>query len=141
MARWLADYPEWLQFCWDFVKPPRNDEIALKHFFFLLVAVQEFFFLFHLCCMQFFLPTSASRNFFSKSPTPPPPTPSRVNGWPQRCAKFPTSSFLLACAYHWMRCNVHLSEEIVGIWSRAQPQAPRKKGQSLGEYPLHLLYK
>ena len=28
VARWLADYPEWLQFCWDFVKPPRNDEIA-----------------------------------------------------------------------------------------------------------------
>ena len=22
VARCLADYPEWLQFCWDFVKPP-----------------------------------------------------------------------------------------------------------------------
>ena len=43
MACWLADYPEWLPFCWDFVKPPRNDEIALQHFFFLLAAVQEFF--------------------------------------------------------------------------------------------------
>ena len=43
VARCLADYPEWLQFCWDFVKPPRNDEIALQHFFFLLVAVQEIF--------------------------------------------------------------------------------------------------
>ena len=45
VARWLADYPEWLrlQFCWDFVKPPRNDEIALQHFFSLLEAVQEFF--------------------------------------------------------------------------------------------------
>ena len=42
-ARWLADYPEWLQFCWYFVKPPRNDEIALQQFFFLLAAVQEFF--------------------------------------------------------------------------------------------------
>ena len=29
VARCLADYPEWLQFCWDFVNPPRNDEIAL----------------------------------------------------------------------------------------------------------------
>ena len=37
VARWLADYPE---FCWDFVKPPGNDEIAFQHFFFLLAAVQ-----------------------------------------------------------------------------------------------------
>ena len=59
VARWLADYPEWLQFCWYFVKPPGNDETALQHLFFLLTAVQEFFFQFHLCCMQFFLPTSA----------------------------------------------------------------------------------
>ena len=44
VARWPADYPEWSQFCWDFVKPPRNDEIALQHFFFLHAAVQEFFF-------------------------------------------------------------------------------------------------
>ena len=43
VARCLADYPEWLQFCWDFVIPPRNDEIALQHFFILLEAVQEFF--------------------------------------------------------------------------------------------------
>ena len=43
MAHWLADYPEWLQFCWDFVKPPRNDEIALQYIFFLLASVQEFF--------------------------------------------------------------------------------------------------
>ena len=53
VARWLADYPKWLLFCWDFVKPPRKDEIALQHFFFLFAAVQEFF-LFHLCCMQLF---------------------------------------------------------------------------------------
>ena len=33
VARRLADYPEWLQFCWDFVKLPRNDEIALQPFF------------------------------------------------------------------------------------------------------------
>ena len=49
VARWLADYPEWLQFCRDFVKPPRNDEIALQHFFFLLAAVQEYF------CISFVL--------------------------------------------------------------------------------------
>ena len=42
VARCLADYPEWFQFCWDL---PRNDEIALQHFFFsLLEAVQECFF-------------------------------------------------------------------------------------------------
>ena len=68
VARWLADYPEWLQFCWDFVKPPRNDEIALQHFFFLLAQCKNFF-LFHVCCMQFF---SCNRRlqefFFSKSP-------------------------------------------------------------------------
>ena len=45
VARCLADYPEWLQFCWDFVKPPRNDEIGLRHFFSLLEAVQEFFYI------------------------------------------------------------------------------------------------
>ena len=39
-ARCLADYSEWLQFCWDFVKPPRNDEITLQQFFFLLAAMQ-----------------------------------------------------------------------------------------------------
>ena len=67
VACWLANYPEWLQFCWDFVKPPRNDELALQHFFFLLAAVQDFIFLFHLCYMQFF-----------SSDKPPPPPPSRV---------------------------------------------------------------
>ena len=72
VARWLADYPEWLQFCWDFVKPTRNDEIASQHFFFLLAAVQEFFFYFICAACNFFLPTSACRNFFPKSPTPPP---------------------------------------------------------------------
>jgi len=54
VARWLADYPEWLQFCWDFVKPPRNDEIALQHFFFFLAAVQEFFFDFICAACNFF---------------------------------------------------------------------------------------
>ena len=50
VARWLADYPKWLQSCWDFVKPPRNDEIALQHFFFLLAAAQELFFKITLIC-------------------------------------------------------------------------------------------
>ena len=54
VARWLADYPEWLQFCWDFVKPPRNDEIALQQFFFSCLLQCKNFFLFHLCCVQFF---------------------------------------------------------------------------------------
>ena len=43
VARWLADYPEWLQFCWDFVKPPRNDEIALQHFFLAWSSARIFF--------------------------------------------------------------------------------------------------
>ena len=44
VARWLADYPEWLQFCWDFVKPPRNDEIVLQPFFFLACSSARIFF-------------------------------------------------------------------------------------------------
>ena len=52
VARWLADYPEWLQFCCDFVKPPGNDEIALQHFFVLACSSARItlIFLFHLCC-------------------------------------------------------------------------------------------
>ena len=63
MAHWLADYPEWLQFCWDFVKLPRNDDIALLHFFFLLAAVQEFFSISFVLHAIFFLPRSACRKF------------------------------------------------------------------------------
>ena len=74
VARWLADYPEWLQFCWDFVKRTRNDEIALQHFFFLLAAVQEFFFLFHLCCMQFFSSNKRLQEIFFQNHPPPPPS-------------------------------------------------------------------
>ena len=47
MARWLSDYPEWLQSCWDFVKPPRDDELALQHFISCLQQCKNFF-LFHL---------------------------------------------------------------------------------------------
>ena len=61
VARWLADYPEWLQFCCDLVKPPRNDEIALQHFsfFFLACSSARVFFYFICAACNFFLPTSA----------------------------------------------------------------------------------
>ena len=72
VARWLADYPEWLQFCWDFVKPhPPGMMKLLCNIFFLLVAVQEFF-LFHLCCMQFFFQQALAEIFFQNHPPPPP---------------------------------------------------------------------
>ena len=45
-----------------------------------------------------------------------------------------------ARAYLYLKSNVYLSEEIGGIWSKAQPRALRKKGHSLEEYLLHLLY-
>ena len=57
-----------------FFKDPRNDEIALQHFFFFLTAAQEFFFFyinFVLHAIFFFRQTLAG-NFFSKSPTRPP---------------------------------------------------------------------
>ena len=74
VARWRADYPEWLQFCWDFVKTPRNDEIALQHFFFLLAAVQEFFSIsFVQPSLFLFFQQALAGIFFSKSPTPRPP--------------------------------------------------------------------
>ena len=69
VARSLADYPEWLQFCWDFVKPPWNDGMMkwlCNISFFLLAAVQEIFFLFHLCCMQFFSSIKRLQEFFFK---------------------------------------------------------------------------
>ena len=79
MPLWLADYPEWLQFCWDFIKPPRNDEIALQHFF-LACSSARIFFLLHLCCMQFFSSNKRLQEFFFKI-TPPPP-PQELNGRP-----------------------------------------------------------
>ena len=71
VARWLADYPEWLQFRWDFIKPPRNDEIALQHFFSCLQQCKNFFpssFVLHAI---FFFQQALAGNFFSKSPIPP----------------------------------------------------------------------
>ena len=58
VACWLADYPEWLQFCWDFVKSPRNDEIALPIFFSCLQQCKNLFFYFICAACIFFLPTS-----------------------------------------------------------------------------------
>ena len=83
VACWLADYPEWLQFCWDFVKPPRNDEIALQHFFFLACSSARILFYFICAACIFFLPTSPCRKFFFKVTHPPPPSPSQeLNGRP-----------------------------------------------------------
>ena len=69
VARWLADYPEWLQFCWDFVKPPRNDEIALQHFFSCLQQCANVF-LVHLCYMQFFSSNKRLQEIFFQNPPP-----------------------------------------------------------------------
>ena len=79
MACWLADYLEWLQFCWDFVKPPRNDEIALQHFF-LACSSARIFFLFPLCCMQFFSSKKCLQEIFFQNHPPPPPQ--ELNGRP-----------------------------------------------------------
>ena len=65
VARWLADYPEWLQFCWDFVKPPRNDEIALQHFFSCLQQCKNFFSISFALHAIFFFQQALAGNFFS----------------------------------------------------------------------------
>ena len=57
-----------------FFKDPRNDEIALQHFFFFLTAALEFFLL-HLCCMQFFSANKRLQEIFFKITHP---RPSRV---------------------------------------------------------------
>ena len=43
VLHWLADYPECWQFCWDFGKPIRNDEIALQPFFLACNSARIFF--------------------------------------------------------------------------------------------------
>ena len=63
-----------------FFKDPRNDEIALQHFFSFLQQRKNFFLL-HLCCMQFFFFRQALAGIcFSKSPTRP--TPQELNARP-----------------------------------------------------------
>ena len=79
VACWLADYLGWLQFCWDFVKPPRNDEIALQHFFHACSSARIFF-LFPLCCMQFFSSNKCLQEIFFKITHPTPPQ--ELNGRP-----------------------------------------------------------
>ena len=81
VTRWLPDYPEWVQFCWDFEKPPRNDETALQKFFFVFAcsSARIFFYFISAACI-FFLPTTACRIFFLRSHHPP--HPQELNGRP-----------------------------------------------------------
>ena len=66
-----------LRFC----KAPRNDEIALQHFFFFLTAAQEFFSITFVLHAIFFFRQALGGNFFSKSPLPPAP-PQELNSRP-----------------------------------------------------------
>ena len=70
VARWPADYPEWLQFCWDFVKPPRNDEIALQHFFSCLQHCKKSFFYFICAACNFFFQQALAGISFQNHPPP-----------------------------------------------------------------------
>ena len=72
VPRWLANYPEWLQFCWDFIKPPRNDEIALQHFFSCLQQCKNFFSSSFVLHAIFFFDQALAGNFFQNHPSPPP---------------------------------------------------------------------
>ena len=72
VARWLADYPERLQFYWDFVKPSRNDEIALQHFFFLACSSARIFFFFICAACNFFSSYKRLQEFFFQNHSPPP---------------------------------------------------------------------
>ena len=115
VARCLADYPEWLQFCWDFVKPPRNDEIDSQHFFFLACSSARIFFLFHLCCMQFFSSNKRLREIFFQNhplPSPPPPLPQELNGRPLRSSSKPFCRQLNLFYYCKGRRQWHNSEQV-----------------------------
>ena len=69
---------EWLQFCWDFVKPLWN---SFATFFLLACSSARIFFYVICAACNFFLPTSACRKFFFKIPHRPPP-PQELNGRP-----------------------------------------------------------
>jgi len=73
VARWLADYPEWLQFCWDFVKLSESDEIALQHFFLACSSARIFSYFICAACDQFFFSSSKRLKefFFNVTPIPP----------------------------------------------------------------------
>ena len=92
MARWLADYPEWSQLCWDFVKPPRNDKIASDVFFFLLAEVQEFFSILFVLHAIFSSKKRLQEIFFQNHPPPPPPSQELndrpLNGNDMSCISF-----------------------------------------------------
>ena len=76
---------EWLQFCWDFVKPRWN---SFATFFFLACSSARIFFYVICAACNFFLPTSACRNFFFKITHPPPPQ--ELNGQPLKfCYLYP----------------------------------------------------
>ena len=53
-----------------FCKAPRNDEIALQHFFFFLTAMQEIFSITFVLHAIFFFRQALAGIFFSKSPAP-----------------------------------------------------------------------
>ena len=72
-----------------FFKDPRNDEIALQHFFFFLTAAQEFFSITFVLHAIFLFRQALAGNFFSKSPPPPPPQ--ELNGRPLKSKRLDPS--------------------------------------------------
>ena len=54
-----------------FFKDPRNDEIALQHFFFFLTAALEFFSITFVLHAIFFCRQALAGNFFQNHPPPP----------------------------------------------------------------------
>ena len=88
-----------------FFKDPRNDEIALQHFFFFLTAAQEFFSITFVLHAIFFCRQALAGNFFSKSPTP---APQELNGRPLRSSKFFTSFKGLS--------NIYCVIDLLRVW-------------------------
>ena len=64
-----------------FFKDPRNDEIALQHFFFFLTAAQEFFSITFVLHAIFFSSDKRLREFFFQN-QPTRPTPQELNARP-----------------------------------------------------------
>ena len=79
-----------------FFKDPRNDEIALQHFFFsFLQQRKNFFSITFVLHAIFFFRQALAGNFFSKSPT------IELNGWPlrSRIVRLQMRSFILVITY------------------------------------------
>ena len=74
---------EWLQFCWDFVKPRWNSFATC--FFSCLQQCKNFFSMSFVLHAIFFFQQALAGNFFSKSPTP---LPQELNGWPLSSGTF-----------------------------------------------------